>query len=331
MALILCGPSAVGKSNLLEHLKLDRRLHDFDVFCFERNLNRTPEAVAKWADSHNHLSPLVLSNDLVLVEEIIRSRHDFDGHTFVLIDKPTREIQANMISVNSDGHFHPVAGVSSKGIEDTVAVYRRLADFTISTTNDELESLSRSISNLSSQPYLTRAAFEDMSNALNAQTGSMTHWNSNRWHYHARSIELLAGISGQNFLEIGTMGIQLHGGSITMDFSLDGLWPTFRPDVSHDARVVPWPFADKSFDCVVALRVFHHLVPHQRQAFREARRVGKSILLVLPHEYHANRLNSAPVSLQEWTDWNDGVGPTWVENTGHGVLFFWADANHDAS
>ena len=54
-------------------------------------------------------------------------------------------------------------------------------------------------------------------------------------------------------------------------------------DLQHDIGKAPWPARDGEYDLVVALQVWEHLEGRQRQAFAEARRVGRRVLLSLPY------------------------------------------------
>lgn len=58
--------------------------------------------------------------------------------------------------------------------------------------------------------------------------------------------------------------------------------PWFEPTYWHDVRFTPWPVHGKRYDLVVALRVWHHLVPLQKESFEEARRIAKRVLIVCP-------------------------------------------------
>lgn len=153
------------------------------------------------------------------------------------------------------------------------------------------------------------------------------HWSENRWDYHAAAIEILreqlpAGV--EKVLEIGPMGVQLVPGSDVLDYKVRlANWPVKDPKYLHDATKFPWPIGDKAYDLLIALRVFQHLVPVQRQAFDEARRVARNLLIVVPEEYGDNSIGSQGISRQAFVEWNDGVEPTASVKTDHGDVYFW--------
>jgi Methyltransferase domain len=57
------------------------------------------------------------------------------------------------------------------------------------------------------------------------------------------------------------------------------------PATIHDATVIPWPFADRSFDLFLALQVFEHLKDRQPEAFLEVRRIARHAILSLPIDW----------------------------------------------
>lgn len=167
--------------------------------------------------------------------------------------------------------------------------------------------------------YLTNELFTEIALNIGGE-----HWKNfqNRWLYHKISVQIIKYLEIQNnkkILEIGTMGMQLISGSVTMDYNatknnaswfIDG----FKPDILHDARNCPYPFAYKEFDLVVALRVFHHLKPYQKEALKELKRIANNILIVTP-----NKLNEIIL-------WNEGVQPTLSIKVGDfGFLYFFKD------
>jgi hypothetical protein len=246
------------------------------------------------------------------------------GNKFVYLRKPFTEILQNLKEKNTDGFFHPEDPGAIEVIRQSyIPIYERLANIVIDTSNNEIENLAGEVRGLLVDRYLTEPEFIHQAGKINTESLNMVHWNANRWTYHQKSIELLRNISGQKFLEIGTMGIKLHRDSHTMDVESEGNWPIFETSFIHDARLTPWPFEDKSYDCVVALRVFHHLYPAQEEAFLEAKRVGKNVLLVVPAKYHDTPHNSQVISLSEFESWNDGKSPSVIDDTGHGVIYFW--------
>jgi shikimate kinase len=327
MKFIICGPSGSGKSFLLKFLNIDRTTNDFDVYIELNQKDSTYNEFITWLELERDSNLLVMSNHDHLLLSILAKKEEINkkGYKFVFLRKPFEEIEANLKKENVDGLFHPEDPGAVEAIKlHLIPLYERLADIVVNTSNNELEKSAEEVRALSSDQYLTQQEFIEQAGDINAKSIDMVHWNANRWIYHQRSIDILRKISGQKFLEIGTMGIKLHGDSQTMDFNSEAGWPTFETDFFHDARITPWPFKDKMYDCVIALRVFHHLYPTQKEAFIEAKRVGKNILLVIPAKYHDTPHNSRVISLQEFESWNDGKPPSIIDDTGHGVVYFWS-------
>lgn len=82
--------------------------------------------------------------------------------------------------------------------------------------------------------------------------------------------------------------------------------------IVHDARVAPWPVADKAYDLFVGLQVFEHLTGRQRIAFNEVRRVARHAILSLPIDWdkkdptHSHHM----ISREHVQSWFDPVKPT---------------------
>ena len=157
-----------------------------------------------------------------------------------------------------------------------------------------------------------------------------------RWEYYKSAIDfvrLCKPASGSDVLEIGAQGVPIVKGSDTLDPT--GKWAGVGEgagQVFHqDPKQLPWPAAEKRYEVVVALRVFQHLWPRQRECFLEARRVGRNLVMIVPEQYDLPAAGGAStgVTEEQLTDWNDGVPPSvsvrlpgWV-----GKIYFW---NHEA-
>ena len=152
---------------------------------------------------------------------------------------------------------------------------------------------------------LTKDIFEKKIKDFSNRFPESRHWTEARWEYHQVSINFLERLDAINVLEIGTMGISLLSHSITMDFSVNKDWPVDNPHVEHDCRICPWPFSDEEFDCVVALRVWHHLGDFQVQAFAEAMRIAKWMILAVPETYPKTHLGSRGLSISDVLNLSD--------------------------
>lgn len=157
------------------------------------------------------------------------------------------------------------------------------------------------------------------------------HWDEHlmdgRWDYHERAIEIVKSLQiseADQILEMGTMGASLVVGSHTLD--CDKLWdfPGKKPTYNHDARKLPWPIADASYELFVALRVFQHLAPVQHDCFNQVKRVARRLILVVPSSYQNEvHPSSRGVTYSDLLEWNNGVVPTTFVETLFGDLYYW--------
>lgn len=140
------------------------------------------------------------------------------------------------------------------------------------------------------------------------------HWTAkgidyaDRWPYHQISIDIIRSLKIHNpsdVLEIGTLGASLVVGSDTLDFDNDEFRITgydFTPTINHDLRVLPWPI-EKHYKVIVALRVWHHLKPVEREAFLEAKRLADNVLIVCPEV----NVRGRGITRQQFEQWNGGA------------------------
>jgi hypothetical protein len=151
--------------------------------------------------------------------------------------------------------------------------------------------------------YLSKDDFDDM---------VRQHvYYRNRWGYFSAAIELARKRSPQTVLELGPAVLPIVRGSDTMnpDNNIILLYP---PRFIHDARVIPWPIADKAYDLFIALQVWEHLGPMQREAFGEVMRIARSAVLSFPLEWTSCPPDDDHYMITEQTirDWTLGVVPT---------------------
>ena len=161
------------------------------------------------------------------------------------------------------------------------------------------------------------------------------HWTKNtiveRWDYHYRAIELIKSTnvkSPKKVLEMGTMGVSCVKGSDTIDFDESWDFKGKNPTYNHDARVLPWPINENQYEVFVALRVFQHLVPGQPEAVKEAFRIARKVLMVVP-EYYDNPVipDSRGIAYDEFVSILDGIHPNVYLPTAFGSLFYWDTEN----
>lgn len=184
--------------------------------------------------------------------------------------------------------------------------------------------------------------YDEFSGLVAAQEG--IHWSKDllnaRWTYHESVVRILEELnldSPDSVLEVGTMGAQVVSGSKTMDLPKADQEPragwlhNCHPGdtIFHDARSTPWPFHDKQFEVVVALRVLQHLTPCQETALRECFRVANHVIIVVDYEYsNPDVPTSAGVTLKDLQRWSQPNKVSLVLETGKGHLIYW-DASHE--
>jgi len=161
------------------------------------------------------------------------------------------------------------------------------------------------------------------------------HWTKGtierRWEYHYRTIELIKSLGVNNskkVLEMGTMGVSCVKDSDTIDYNERWDFEGKNPTYAHDARSIPWPIENEKYDVFVALRVFQHLVPAQPQAIKEAFRISKKVILVIPEQYENPVIpDSKGVSYKDFVTVLGGIHPNVYFPTSFGSLFFWNTEN----
>lgn len=178
--------------------------------------------------------------------------------------------------------------------------------------------------------FLTREAFEKIVLTNYSKESGVHDEIADRWTYHSRVMDLLkeAEVSSPNkVLEVGTMGTQLVHGSHTLDYEenweFEGNEPTYR----HDARQHPWPIPDKRYDWLVAMRVFHHLYPFQRECFLEAQRVARNVVIVVPTKAPKKAATDRGITPLQLFHWNGWTPPAlWERVPYFGFLYVWSDS-----
>lgn len=178
--------------------------------------------------------------------------------------------------------------------------------------------------------YLDKEEYYEKIKYINQSTEG-GHWTpgsiERRWDYHSKVVSLIKDIkisSPDEILEIGTMGVKCVHESTTLDFTEKWDFPGKKPDIVHDLRILPWPVKEKQFELLVALRVFQHLAPSQRECFLEATRIAKKIILVVPGEYKNTQIpDSKGMAYQDFVNYLDGIHPNIYAKTAMGDLYYW--------
>lgn len=157
------------------------------------------------------------------------------------------------------------------------------------------------------------------------------HWTPDtidqRWDYHSRVVELVKSLKINdpgNVLEMGTMGVSCVEDSDTLDYLESWDFPGKSPTYVHDSRVTPWPIADKKYEIFIALRVFQHLTPFQREATREAMRIARKVIIVVPDVYKNKAIpDSKGITYREFVDFLDGIHPNLYFPIRNEFFYYW--------
>ena len=94
----------------------------------------------------------------------------------------------------------------------------------------------------------------------------------------------------------------------------------------HDGKNTPWPIANKKYEMFIALRVFHHLAPFQKACFSEAKRIARSIILVVPLDY-SHSTTSPTLTYEDFLEFNGGNKPSVVIDTPEETLYYWRESD----
>lgn len=177
--------------------------------------------------------------------------------------------------------------------------------------------------------FLTHDEYFSMVNEFNEK--SKGHWSTatnDRWDYFGRVVNLIKELKlsdPSKILEMGTVGITCVKDTDTIDFADNWDFPGKMPTYLHDARQLPWPIENKRYDLFIALRVYQHLAPMQRECIREAMRIAKKVIIVVPSSYQLPDLfpNSKGMTYADFVNYLDGVHPNLYTPTLVGNLYYW--------
>src|SRR6218665_1334184 len=181
--------------------------------------------------------------------------------------------------------------------------------------------------------YLTRETYFSTVNKINET--SKGHWSTltnDRWDYFGRVINLIKELNiaePLRILEMGTVGISCVMGTHTIDYADNWDFPDKKPTYLHDARVLPWPIKTKHYELFIALRVYQHLAPFQKDCMIEAMRVAKKVIIVVPPIYELPEMfpDSRGITYSEFVEYLHGVHPNIYCPTLVGDLYFWDTEN----
>jgi len=157
------------------------------------------------------------------------------------------------------------------------------------------------------------------------------HWTldsiQQRWIYHYRVVDLIKSLNindASKVLEMGTMGVQCVINSHTIDYAERWDFPGKKPNYLHDARKTPWPIESKKYDLFIALRVYQHLTPSQKECVQEAMRIAKKVIIITPDTYDNEVTpNSKGITYSDFVHYLNGIHPNLYIPSGWGDLYYW--------
>ena len=179
--------------------------------------------------------------------------------------------------------------------------------------------------------YLTKEEFKAnaMAQGAGKNNNNWSNWER-RWAYHAAALSIVKDLgltSETDVLEVGTFGASIVSGSDTMDFNEKWNMKGKDPTIEWDARHIPWPIQNGAYELLVALRVYHHLFPVQREALHEALRIANRVLIVVPDK---TVKSGTAIAVPTITQWCSGIEPDVCERLDMGNLLFWDAATVNA-
>ena len=124
------------------------------------------------------------------------------------------------------------------------------------------------------------------------------------------------------------MGVSCVDNSDTIDYLERWDFPGKKPTYIHDFRITPWPIKDKQYELFIALRVFQHLTPFQKEAAKEAMRIARKAIIVVPDIYNNKELpNSKGIKYMDFVDFLDGIYPNLYFPTQDEFVYYWDAEN----
>lgn len=199
-------------------------------------------------------------------------------------------------------------------------------------TNEESETVNSPVERptmrvMSEEVFMSKAQQWLDKNPLDKNGNVVGYWKDakDRWVYYSRISEIISQASpnGGAVLELGSMGMPVVQDSDLMDYDRHlSYYDRGAVDYLHDVRNIPWPVQTKKYDWFIALRVFHHLWPVQRECFEEARRISRNLVLVIPEKL--NPEGGVVILPEQLREWNNGVRPDIIEPAGRfGYIYVW--------
>lgn len=181
--------------------------------------------------------------------------------------------------------------------------------------------------------------YHDFDNLLNGSAGP---YYQGRWAYFSEVIKIVESQKDiHKVLELGPSWMPVVKDCDVMVKPEIDVWgrPLVKPPMEylHDATMIPWPIKDKAYDVFIALQVWEHLGPKQREAFAEVMRISKMAILSFPYKWdcpkdNANYPEHHMIDERIISEWTLGVEPVkiiQIPRTGEKVskgprlIYFW--------
>lgn len=153
------------------------------------------------------------------------------------------------------------------------------------------------------------------------------HWEdiNNRWYYYNKVIDILKNedVRPEKILEAGPFGAPIVDNCHTIDYKGFWFYKDMCPTYEHDLRHTPWPISDKQYDWFIALRVFQHLNPVQKECVHESLRISNNLIFIIPEKIITKDVSRLPIKKEDLISWV-GIEPTFFKKLPKlGNLYVW--------
>ncbi len=323
--LLVIGPSGVGKSTCVKKIMSHgfSKALDMDKIINTNKIHDKERLVELIVESEAQVVAVSVITELLEYFCELKSKgvQKSKGWYFVYLRLCSEsDHKERLLLPNADGNLRSEKQVSVQlgSINKLDPICLDVADIVVNVSQNDADDVYQIVNFLCMNNVgvklnlLTKEKYMSVANKVGG-----VHWASpgSRWCYHEVAVEWIKELgikSGEQVLEAGSMGVTLVEGSDTVDYvasdnNSDWDWNPggVNSSIVHDLRKVPWPFKDKQYSLFVALRVFHHLKPVQRECFLEAKRISSWFIVVVPNK----EVHPRGIDLDEMIEWNGGVAP----------------------
>lgn len=153
---------------------------------------------------------------------------------------------------------------------------------------------------------------EDFLYFRNLYVKKNNHWKKlyYRWNYYKEVREILQNkfLVPSQILEAGPFGAPVVRHCDTIDIKSLWYYPNMSATYFHDLKNIPWPIEDNHYKFFIALRVFQHLHPYQKECVQESVRIAENLIFVIPDKT-SDEKNRKPICQDSLVEWI-GVQPS---------------------